>query len=96
MTQFLKYSVLFLVKDLILLLMQGGSLSSMLTISFGIKLLMILRMAFVRMEVFLPALLSKNALSQLKPQLPYKSYQHLHFCNAKHVFHTGDGEKSLN
>ena len=96
MTQFSKYSVLFLVKDLILLLMQGGSLSSMLTISFGIKLLIILRMAFVRMEVFLPARLSKNALSQLKPQLPYKSYQHLHCYNAKHVFHTGDGEKSLN
>ena len=43
LTQFLKYLFLFLIKDLILLLIQGGSLSLMVTISFGIKLLMMLR-----------------------------------------------------
>ena len=42
LTQFLKYSVLFLIKDLILLLIQGGSMA---TILFGIRLLMILRIA---------------------------------------------------
>ena len=50
--KFLKYSVLFLIEDLILLLIQGGSPSFMVTVSFGIKLLMILRIAFVTMEVF--------------------------------------------
>ena len=36
LTKFLKYSILFLIKDLILLLIQGGSLLSMVTISFKI------------------------------------------------------------
>ena len=48
LTEFLKYSVLFLVKKSILLFIEGESLSSMVTVSFGIKLLMILRIAFVR------------------------------------------------
>ena len=69
LTQFLKYSVLFLIKDLILLLIQGGSLSSMVTISLGIKLLMMLRRVFVRMEAFSSVLLSKNHPSQ-SPEWP--------------------------
>ena len=36
------------------------------------KLLMILRIVFVRMEVFLSTLLSKNALSQSKPSMALK------------------------
>ena len=41
----------------------------MATISFGIKLLMMLRIVFVRMEVFSSAVLSKYALSQSKASM---------------------------
>ena len=67
LTQYLKYSVLFLIKGLILLLIQGGSLPSRVTITFEIRLLMMLRIFFVRMEAFSSVLLSKNALFQSKP-----------------------------
>ena len=53
LTQFLKYSGLMLIKDLILLLL----------------LLMILNIAFVRVEPFSSALLSKNGLSLSNPSM---------------------------
>lgn len=52
LTQLLRYLVLFLIKDLILLLIQGRSLSPMVTISFRTKLLMILRIVVVKMKLF--------------------------------------------
>ena len=67
LTQFLKYSVLFVIKDLILLLIQGGSLSLMVAISLGIKLLMILRIDFVRVEAFIwECLISVKTLNGLR------------------------------
>ena len=41
----------------------------MVTMPFGIKLLMILRIVFVRMDVLSSAILSKNALSHPKPSM---------------------------
>ena len=63
----------------------------MVTVSFGIKLPMTLRIAFVRMGAFPLVLLPGNAfLSQSKPSMALEIYQHSHVYNVKYIFHMGE------